>query len=269
MQLPKINAVDTVTLEEINTLVHLGCCYVKIPEKEVFEDFEVIKKEALAFFIQDEIKKQKWLVNDKLEGYINRSIDDIQSVQQFFFRLHNPIGPFQECRNSVFKISNYFEQRIVLVLLKEVFRYFGVEQYFEEVVSDRSSTFSTVYYPAKVNTNKKCNSGLKAHKDFDLMSVLLIEKPGLEVFWDDQWHEVNPQPGYVVVILAQTLEKMLGGKTHSILHRVRIPDEERLSLAVFLGPNTNIPIQDYIHDQILFDSYDQCLKYHYYQLFEQ
>ncbi|NET56636.1 MAG: isopenicillin N synthase family oxygenase [Symploca sp. SIO2E6] len=264
MELPNINAVDRVTREEINTFVNLGCCYVRIPEPEIIEHFKIIQKEALSFFRQDEIQKQKWFAHGKLEGYIDRSLDDIHSVQQFIFRLNNPSGPFEECRNSVFKISNYCEERIIIALLKEVFSYFGVEDYFEEVVSDSdlSSLFSIAYYPAKVNTKKKSNSGMKAHKDYDLMTVILMDKPGLEVFWDDQWHDVNPQPGYGVVFLSETLEKMLGGRINSMIHRVRIPDEERISIGVFKGPNTNIPIRDYINDQILFDSHEQCLEHH-------
>ncbi|NEO45168.1 MAG: hypothetical protein F6K55_13965 [Moorea sp. SIO4A3] len=71
--------------------------------------------------------------------------------------------------------------------------------------SELSSSFSIAYYPAKVNTNNKSNSGMKAHKDYDLMTVILMDKPGLEVFWDDQWHDVNPQPGYGVLFLSETL----------------------------------------------------------------
>ncbi|AOX02927.1 hypothetical protein BJP34_28905 [Moorena producens PAL-8-15-08-1] len=107
---------------------------------------------------------------------------------------------------------------------------------------------------------------MKAHKDYDLMTVILMDKPGLEVFWDEQWHDVNPQPGYGVLFLSETLEKMLGGKINSSIHGVSIPDEERISIGVFKGPNTNIPIRDYINDQILFDSHEQCLE-HYRQLF--
>ncbi|NEO90262.1 MAG: isopenicillin N synthase family oxygenase [Moorea sp. SIO3G5] len=264
MKLPNINSVDSVTLEEINTLFNLGCCYVRMPEPEFFEHFKIIKKEALAFFRQDEIQKQKWLAHGKFEGYIDRSLDIRHSVQQFVFRLNNPIKPFKECRNSVLKISNSCEERIIIVLLKEIFSHFGIEYYFEEVVSDSdlSSSFSIAYYPANVNTNKKNNIAMKAHKDIDLMTVILMDKPGLEVLWDDQWHDVNPQPGYGVLFLSETLEKMLSGKINSIIHRVRIPDEERISIGVFKGLNTNIPIKDYIHDQILFDSRKQFIEHY-------
>ncbi|NEO45167.1 MAG: hypothetical protein F6K55_13960 [Moorea sp. SIO4A3] len=95
MELPTINAVDRVTREEIKTLGNLGCCYVRMPEKIFFEHFKIIKKEALACLNQDEIQKQKWLAHGKFEGYIDRSLDIRHSLQQFVFRLNNPIGPFK------------------------------------------------------------------------------------------------------------------------------------------------------------------------------
>lgn len=111
------------------------------------------------------------------------------------------------------------------------------------------------------------NSAFSKHKDFDFITILYVNKPGLEVWLTDErcadrWVSVQPKRGYVVVNLANALELVLNQQCKSVLHQVRVVNEhgvseERLSIGLFIGPSWNKPIFNLVTGEQLYKVYHQ------------
>lgn len=85
-------------------------------------------------------------------------------------------------------------------------------------------------YP--VNKQKK---GLGEHQDFGQVTLLFIDKVGLEVQFQDNWVDVKPMENHFVVLFGQTLEVLINDKSRLIAasHRVVQCFEDRMSIALF------------------------------------
>ena len=99
------------------------------------------------------------------------------------------------------------------------------------------------------------------------MTILRVTKAGLEVYIPElegssegQWIPVDPKPGYLVVNFASTLEMMLNGQVNSALHRVRVPDEERLSIGMFIDPAAKEPVLNLVTGETLYNQFSDYLN---------
>ena len=94
--------------------------------------------------------------------------------------------------------------------------------------------------------------GSSAHTDWGFLTLILQQDdcPGLQLFHDNAWHDVNPLPGKLVVNCGDYFSLLTGGNYISPLHRVASPDKERISGVFFYYPSfdAEIPMmgqQDY------------------------
>ncbi|KAI9168939.1 hypothetical protein LWI28_004256 [Acer negundo] len=82
--------------------------------------------------------------------------------------------------------------------------------------------------------------GIKSHTDPGALTILLQDqKGGLQVKFGDQWVDVKPVPGALVINIGDLLQIMSNDEYKSIEHRVlanRVR-EPRISTAVFLTPS--------------------------------
>lgn len=109
-----------------------------------------------------------------------------------------------------------------------------------------SNVFTTNHY--KPGEQK---IGLIPHKDMGWITVLFIDKRGLETSKDGkQWEDVPPQKGYFVINFGRAFEILVNStdKLRASLHRVRRLEEERMSFGIFINHTEGSPMYQ-IDDQ--------------------
>ncbi|MCB1119434.1 MAG: hypothetical protein KDK65_05685 [Chlamydiia bacterium] len=95
------------------------------------------------------------------------------------------------------------------------------------------------YLPGKV-----ADLGMPAHQDNGMLTVLFVEKVGLEVKRGDQWVDVPPKEGHFVVNFSYAFEQLVNDPTKltAVWHRVKKLDVERVSFGLFHdnGPDSQV-----------------------------
>ncbi|KAI3751283.1 hypothetical protein L2E82_22331 [Cichorium intybus] len=88
--------------------------------------------------------------------------------------------------------------------------------------------------------------GLSSHSDPGGMTFLLPDDKvsGLQIQKDNQWVAINPAPHAIIVNIGDQLQVLSNSIYKSVEHRVVAnPDKERLSLAYFYNPKSDLLIQ--------------------------
>ena len=112
------------------------------------------------------------------------------------------------------------------------------EDVFDAAFADLPATLiKVVRYPGTAETSQ----GVGAHKDSGVLTLLLVEpeSEGLQVErGDDEWIDVPPVPGALIVNIGELLEVATGGYLRATRHRVRAPrpGTDRVSIPYFLNP---------------------------------
>jgi isopenicillin N synthase-like dioxygenase len=86
--------------------------------------------------------------------------------------------------------------------------------------------------------------GLNPHRDFGLLTLLFIEKAGLEAQIDGRWVAVSPKKGYFVVNVGRALETFVNDSTkvNACWHKVERVYEDRISFGLSTDNNYNSSI---------------------------
>ncbi|KAL6123559.1 hypothetical protein ACLB2K_076080 [Fragaria x ananassa] len=103
----------------------------------------------------------------------------------------------------------------------------------------------------RVNFYPKCPQpdltlGLSSHSDPGGMTLLLCDEhvAGLQVRKDNSWITVKPAPHAFIVNIGDQIQVLSNAMYKSVEHRVIVnPAKERLSLAFFYNPKSDIPIE--------------------------
>lgn len=106
------------------------------------------------------------------------------------------------------------------------------EGYFDPLVTRPPSKLRLIHYP--FDGAAQDAPGIGAHTDYECFTILLADKPGLEVMNDQgQWIDAPPVEGAFVVNIGDMLEVMTAGTFVATAHRVRTVSEERYSFPLF------------------------------------
>ena len=133
-------------------------------------------------------------------------------------------------------------QAAALQLLSRLMRAFSLALGQAETVlepiyrADPHILVKLIRYPGRDATAG--DQGVGAHKDAGLLSLLLQdEQQGLQVQVAEEWVDVTPRAGTLVVNIGEILELASDGYLRATLHRVTTPPagRERISAAFFLG----------------------------------
>ncbi|XP_010558077.1 PREDICTED: flavonol synthase/flavanone 3-hydroxylase-like [Tarenaya hassleriana] len=103
----------------------------------------------------------------------------------------------------------------------------------------------------RINYYPKCPRpelalGLSSHSDPGGMTILLPDDrvAGLQVRRHDAWITVKPYPHAFIVNIGDQIQVLSNSRYKSVEHRVTVnSDKERVSLAFFYNPKSDIPIQ--------------------------
>ncbi|TLX58990.1 isopenicillin N synthase family oxygenase [Stutzerimonas nosocomialis] len=125
----------------------------------------------------------------------------------------------------------------VFGLGRQLFRGFALalglaEDAFDGVANFPPSKLRLIHYP--YDGEAQDAPGIGAHTDYECFTILLADRPGLEVMNDlGEWIDAPPVEGAFVVNIGDMLEVMTAGTFVATAHRVRKVAEERYSFPLF------------------------------------
>jgi isopenicillin N synthase-like dioxygenase len=257
IELPMIDSLEMVSMEQLNLFKKSGFCFVKINEN-IMPLLDDLVQAGIKYFAQSEEEKQQAAFNQKFEGYLNHKIKGDLDIERYAYRGGELPQFFKVYREKIELVKQYFVNQIALVLLQKIFLAEKLQQFYPDVTKDYTSTLTFIHYPYR--EFEKQNRKLKEHKDFVLLIVLYITKPGLEIYLNGRWINVAPNPGYVVVNVGNSLEIMTGNSFSSILHRACPPlGEDRLTLASFVGTNHELTLCNYKTGEVIYNTFQELL----------
>eukprot|EP00005_Dracoamoeba_jomungandri_P002554 CAMPEP_0174256100 /NCGR_PEP_ID=MMETSP0439-20130205/5359_1 /TAXON_ID=0 /ORGANISM="Stereomyxa ramosa, Strain Chinc5" /LENGTH=323 /DNA_ID=CAMNT_0015338563 /DNA_START=55 /DNA_END=1026 /DNA_ORIENTATION=- len=90
-------------------------------------------------------------------------------------------------------------------------------------------------YPKEPHPDIEYN--MNPHYDYGTLAFLCEDAPGIEVYVEetDEWIEMKPVEGALLVIVGHAMEVWTGGIYKATLHRVKV-NQVRLSSALFIDP---------------------------------
>lgn len=141
--------------------------------------------------------------------------------------------------------------RLGLYMLSLLGLYLGHRQeWMKPDFADGMSTFRIIHYPGVGHTkasemNSEVTYSTPDHTDSGFITLLFQDNTGgLEaLFPDDQWREVPPAEGAIVMNLGDLLAFLSDHRLKATRHRVRTPSGSRISMPFFFepSPDTLIP----------------------------
>ncbi len=135
----------------------------------------------------------------------------------------------------------------VFNLGRSLFRGFALalglaEDAFDDVAQFPPSKLRLIHYP--YDGDAQDAPGIGAHTDYECFTILLADRPGLEVMNDlGEWIDAPPIEGAFVVNIGDMLEVMTAGNFVATAHRVRKVAEERYSFPLFYACDYHTRIQ--------------------------
>lgn len=105
--------------------------------------------------------------------------------------------------------------------------------YFEQHFEEPLAVLRLLHYTNEVSDVDKGIFACGAHSDYGMLTLLAMDKPGLQIYHDDDWVDVPMVEPYnnemgtstFVVNLGDMLERWTNGKFKSTLHRVLISSD--------------------------------------------
>lgn len=240
-----------------------GFCRVRVPA-DIYTAFTDVVDAGVRFFRQPEEVKNKWNIRGNNEvtnfGYANRQHEENpQQVQVFHMNYDSRPEPFVDA-DAITHVGNYFKREIAIPIMERSVEVLGLpnnKYNFRETFD----SFTLVYYDGLVPEQDYSAGGITPHRDFGLVTVLCITKPGLEVmnYETGEYERIDPLENTVIVNYANAFELMTGGKCRSALHRVQPVDYERMSFTLFIDGTLNTPLVNLETDEVLYSTFKEYM----------
>lgn len=119
------------------------------------------------------------------------------------------------------------------------------EAYFAPLIDRHITAMRSLHYPALTMEPEHGQFRIGAHTDFGSLTILLSDgTPGLQVFRDGEWRDVEIGPDELLVNIGDLMADWTNGRWTSTLHRVvaSAPERDRLTVTFFHHPNYDTKI---------------------------
>ncbi|MEX1267164.1 MAG: 2OG-Fe(II) oxygenase family protein [Woeseia sp.] len=114
----------------------------------------------------------------------------------------------------------------------------------ERCSSQDLSTMRLLHYPARPSPLSSRDVGIAAHTDFECITLLYQTAPGLELKdVSGRWRDAPANPGQVVVLFGDMLERFSNGYYPATGHRVRTSTTDRYSVVLFFAVNDGVVVE--------------------------
>ncbi|KAF3495308.1 hypothetical protein DY000_02055494 [Brassica cretica] len=205
------------------------------------------------FELSEAEKKDVAKLDDSREGYARRYTLDLEkrigTVDQLFHNVWPPSAvnySYWPKNPQDYREVNEEYTRQVKMLSEKIMEWLSVglglrREAINEVVGGEY-LLNVNYYPPCPHPD--VIEGLDAHTDISGLTLLLTnEIPGLQVFKDDQWIDVEYIPFAVIVNISDQILRISNGKYKSVLHKTTVDKEKtRMSWAVLVRPTNDMVV---------------------------
>lgn len=160
------------------------------------------------------------------------------------------------------------QTKLATTLLRETLKQTGIPEEQWDQISNGASEGKGVftYLVNHYQSNVDARFALKEHCDFSMITILDLNKKGLEAWIAEAWVPVDPKPGYFVINYGQALEHLTNGLVKAILHRVKAQtasDGDRFTGAFYIDGDMTKPLMQYQgHDKpcrVLYKNYEEFI----------
>ena len=109
--------------------------------------------------------------------------------------------------------------------------------------SQELNSLRLLHYPAQAEKAADHEVGIAAHTDFECITLLYQSAPGLEIRKPDaNWIKIPAQPGKLIILFGDMLERWTNGEIQATGHRVCRSVEERYSIVMFVAANKGLKV---------------------------
>ncbi len=282
--IPVVEDLVKINREDLENIMETGVFYIKLKHDNHFlNDYDVLRKRALELFRSDDEEKGLFSVypantastkkNILDNGYHDRrrEFEHLETFRQFLWEKILP--PFDSDINSINNAKKFLVDDLAVDVLKKFLSEFSMNKAEAEKINQMlekhlRSILSFTYYSQRSFIERMTrHTRFNPHKDINLLTILLIEKPGLQFWGDGHWIDVHPKDGYALAMFGYDTELITNGGIRSSLHTVKTHgNEERLSTIFFVSVKEFIPFLsnkgDVICDQNSLPMYRDRYKKH-------
>lgn len=226
-----------------------------------FERVKTVYQEWRDFFASDD--KNKYLYNkESQDGYYPVSISEtakgntVKDIKEFYSYYpwgkypHNVSDLLKHLYNDLLSVATTLLQWLEVQTVADIREQFSMPLS-EMIKASPRSQLRILHYPPLTGKEEEGAVRSAAHEDIDLLTILVAgTTPGLQVK-DSQgnWHDVQCDPGTIVVNAGDMLQMCSKGYYCSTTHRVKNPTGEaakqsRMSMPLFLHPHDHVRLSD-------------------------
>lgn len=167
-----------------------------------------------------------------------------QLTESFLFRTNpdfDALGLSTEDYSRISSGLNEFATSICKKLAESWDHSFDIAKYSDHPVS--SSSYGLTRFLKYSAANEQRIS--KPHTDYELLTVILADGPGLEVqSVTGEWARIEWNPSDAVIIPGDMFEVVSRGRIKAAMHRVSILDSDRHSITFFKGPGLEFQLSN-------------------------
>lgn len=230
-----------------------GFFYLEIPgecKKLTNESVEF----ANSFYKDPEIRKIK--KQDDYTAFIDRK--NLQCESLYLEQSHWD----QQLPKNVATMAKKMNE-LSIDILKMFFRHFSIAKAdYDRASGGMTSNKGGSVFVFHHYRSENQQEGLLPHKDFGHLTLLFINKLGLQFNVNGEWLDATPMQDYFVVNIGRTLENLINNQNQLIapIHRVIQCSEGRISFAAQIENNLETPLYKKEGNQLII-FHDSCRKY--------
>jgi len=237
---------------------------------------EQLYQQWLDFFLQDETKKEKYIVDPNSQvGWVPAKIAEVakgfsvKDLKEFFNYYSSGSCPptlqgntqklYDELRTLGTTLLHWLQQytpRNIRVKFSETLP--------QMVENSQGNLFRINYYPPLQGTEEEGAVRAAEHTDIDLLTVLTAgTTPGLQALEKNgAWHDIPCEHGNLVINAGDMLQECSNGYYPSTIHRVLNPtgtaaQRPRMSCPMFIHPRKEVSLSErhtadsYLHERLV------------------